>query len=96
MGDVNELFKLFDGEQDSVEIDGVRWLAATTDEIMDAGLLGPIGVPQSDGDRFAILFSTPNGGVITAAVPEPTSVAIWSLIGLAFVGFGYLRVRNSK
>ena len=30
------------------------------------------------------------------AVPEPTSVAIWSLIGLGLAGFGYYRVRRKK
>ena len=31
-----------------------------------------------------------------AAVPEPASIAIWSLIGLCFAGFGYYRTRRKK
>ena len=31
-----------------------------------------------------------------AGVPEPASIAIWSLIGLALTGFGYYRVRRNK
>lgn len=30
------------------------------------------------------------------AVPEPTSVAIWSLLGLGLAAFGYYRVRRQK
>lgn len=31
-----------------------------------------------------------------AAVPEPSSIAIWSVIGLCFAGFGYCRTRRKK
>lgn len=31
-----------------------------------------------------------------AAVPEPVSIAIWSLVGLGLVGFGYHRIRRKK
>ena len=31
-----------------------------------------------------------------AVVPEPASVAIWSILGLGMVGFGYYRVRRKK
>lgn len=34
--------------------------------------------------------------VSAAAVPEPTSVAIWSLIGLGLAGFGIYRARRKK
>ncbi len=30
------------------------------------------------------------------AVPEPTSITIWSLIGMGLAGFGYYRVRRQK
>ena len=32
----------------------------------------------------------------TAPVPEPASIAIWSLIGFVLAGFGYYRVRHKK
>ena len=31
-----------------------------------------------------------------AAVPEPASVAIWSLLGFTLAGFGYYRIRRKK
>jgi len=31
-----------------------------------------------------------------APVPEPASIAIWSLLGLALTGFGYVRIRRKK
>lgn len=30
------------------------------------------------------------------AVPEPASIAIWSLLGIALAGFGYFRMRKKK
>ncbi len=35
-----------------------------------------------------------NGTPIIAAVPEPTSVAIWSLMAAGLAGFGYYRIRR--
>ena len=32
----------------------------------------------------------------TAAVPEPASIAIWSIIGLGMFGFGYRKLRRKK
>jgi hypothetical protein len=42
------------------------------------------------GDQNPIL----QGVVLSliAAVPEPTSIAIWSLLGLSLFGFGYFRL----
>ncbi len=37
-----------------------------------------------------------NYNVQFAAVPEPTSVAIWSLLGLGLAGYGYYRHRRKK
>mgnify|MGYP002623760887 CR=1 FL=1 len=34
--------------------------------------------------------------VQAAPVPEPASIAIWSLLGLGLAGFGYYRVRRKK
>ena len=38
----------------------------------------------------------PSLDVTVAAVPEPASFAIWSLIGLGLTGFGYYRTRRKK
>ena len=48
--------------------------------------------------------ATPGGGSVSdiaisragAAVPEPASIALWSLIGLGVAGFGVYRVRRMK
>ncbi len=42
-------------------------------------------------DEIAALFAAGS-----AQVPEPTSIAIWSLLGLALAGFGYYRSRRKK
>lgn len=52
------------------------------------------GINPPGGDRVGL------GEVAFAVqevpVPEPASIAIWSLIGLGFVGFGFYRVRAKK
>ena len=35
-------------------------------------------------------------GTAVEVVPEPASIAIWSLIGLGLAGFGYSRTRRKK
>lgn len=58
-------------------------------------------------DNFTFNFGARTGGatetllidnlnITTAAVPEPASVAIWTLIGLAGAGFGLFRWRRKK
>lgn len=44
-------------------------------------------------DEFA-LGDTLSDVVTAEVVPEPASIAIWSLIGLGLAGFGYFRVRR--
>lgn len=76
-------------------------------ELMDFFAVAPL-VPASDivgvridqtgtgsGNRLdplVIGLATLNAAV----VPEPASIAIWSLIGLGLAGFGYRRVRRKK
>lgn len=51
--------------------------------------------PQANNYAFYALSEqiiAPGG----TSVPEPTSIAIWSLIGLGLAGFGYYRVRRKK
>ena len=52
-----------------------------------AGLVFPTTVTQS---TFSIVTFT------ATAVPEPASVAIWSILGLALSGFGYYRARRKE
>ena len=56
-----------------------------------------------DGDPFSFTFNQQTGGQINLIfeqnnniVPEPASLAIWSLIGVGLFGFGLHRVRNSE
>lgn len=57
---------------------------------------------SSGGDQ-AVLLSDDSGNAagrplltVNYSVPEPASVAIWTLLGLAATGFGYYRVRRKK
>ena len=49
------------------------------------------------GSAFNVLdfFLVARKGILVV-VPEPTSIAIWSLIGLGLVGFGIHRARKMK
>jgi hypothetical protein len=54
---------------------------------------GMIGV-GSNNDAFAIDNFQVQGDNV-ALIPEPASVAIWSLLWLGLAGFGYFRVRRA-
>jgi len=54
---------------------------------------GPSAV---SGNNTGLDALTLNGLVADAVVPEPASIAIWSLIGLGLAGFGYYRTRRKK
>ena len=51
-----------------------------------------------DGATNSADNETPLNGLFLQfqAVPEPASIAIWSLIGLGLVGFGYRRHRTTR
>jgi hypothetical protein len=49
---------------------------------------------QGVGNNAGIDNFTLSGQLSPAAVPEPASIAIWSLVGLALAGFGFYRVRR--
>lgn len=67
---------------------------------------GPITVEGGDGFQLTGFDNIQNAAHIdavildvtlpSAAVPEPASVAIWSLIGLGLAGFGVYRARRKK
>ena len=83
----------------------IEWIAATgntlgtaTDDATYAKFA------DLDGSSFTISGLAGSGGrssltgfqiVAKPAVPEPTSIAIWSLLGLCLAGYGYRRRRNS-
>ncbi len=67
------------------------------------------GEPNGGGDGESFLEMQNSGGwndlgtqtlsrfvVEFEAVPEPASIAIWSMLGLGLAGFGYYRMRRSK
>ena len=47
---------------------------------------------SSAGGTFAFF----DDFTVSAVVPEPTSIAIWSILGLGLAGFGYYRTRRKK
>lgn len=49
-------------------------------------------IPATPGQIAAAEALFPNG--FAEVVPEPASIAIWSLIGLGLAGFGYYRTRR--
>ncbi|MCA9270554.1 MAG: PEP-CTERM sorting domain-containing protein, partial [Planctomycetales bacterium] len=93
LGELNELFKVFDGEIMSAEVDGMKFVAASLADLTDLGLVGPLGVPQTDGQVFAIMFDGALGGVVST-VPEPASIAVWTLLGAGLAGLGVWRNRR--
>lgn len=44
----------------------------------------------------AELLLMDNTATVSTAVPEPASIAIWSLLGLALASIGYYRIRRTK
>jgi hypothetical protein len=87
LGLVTLMLEAFDEGDDSVTINGTVWQSVT-------GLAGPEGQVQNLGDGgFEINLGGGNGFAVQA-VPEPASIAAWSLLGLA--GVGYLWRRGQK
>ncbi|MCA9271364.1 MAG: PEP-CTERM sorting domain-containing protein, partial [Planctomycetales bacterium] len=42
------------------------------------------------------ILDTPNGQILQVAVPEPATLAVWSALGLALVGFGWMKRRRAS
>ena len=92
----DDLFGVYDGEESSASIDGMEWVAAG-----DGTLTGnPGDVLDLGGGDFGLILNGNGGGVQTASsaatVPEPASIAIWSLLGLAGFGYGCFRRRRNS
>ena len=51
---------------------------------------------QGPGNNAGFDNLNVTGIISSAAVPEPASIALWSLIGLGLAGFGYRRFRQTK
>lgn len=50
------------------------------------------GSVKSSPENFVVLTSTSGSGVV--AVPEPATMTVWALLGLASTGAGYRRLRR--
>jgi len=82
-----------------VGLDGVVDLVGQTTE-------APPSLFNSFGPEFDVSLtvtdsfgqsSTSSGSVtVTAPVPEPHSIALWSILGLGLAGFGYYRMRRKR
>lgn len=55
-------------------------------------------VGDPNNAAFRLVGDTANGGlaVFVALSPEPTSIAMWSLVGIGLAAFGYRRLRRAK
>lgn len=99
-----------DGPPDAGIVSG-GWTELVNMEDVDAdgAKSYPIAEDLSDFDLIGVMITNRNSnGPATltvddvqffnpnAAVPEPASFAIWSLIGLGLAGFGYFRIRRDK
>ena len=96
LGQINQLFDLHDSMDDSATVefgDDLTWRY-----FVDDGTFGSLGIAPGESGfdaSGAFFFNFGNGtGLIGAVVPEPASIAIWSLIGLGMAGFGFYRVRR--
>ena len=90
-GEVQSLLDLFAQGSGSTIVDGTEWY------YVGNGLDGGLGVVAPNGDGFDLQLAANGSGLTTeVAIPEPASIAIWSLIGLGLAGFGYYRVRRKQ
>lgn len=81
-GQADLLFQVFNGDLPSADVDGLSWTPAD-------GLGGSLGDVVDLGDDSFFLNLDGSAGVVgraAAAVPEPASVAMWLLLGVACVG----------
>jgi len=72
-----------------VDLSGSQYQGLTDQTIDFQWFAGGPGTGDIDIDSILINASP-------TLVPEPTSIAIWSLIGVGLIGFGYGRYRCSK
>ena len=80
---------IFDGVNAALDFEGNSFaLASSGPQGIDRLVFGPI----SSGGQGSAIWNQ----VTLAAVPEPASIAIWSLLGLGLAGYGYRRLRQSK
>ncbi len=92
LGDSNTLLEAFANGDPSVEIDGVTWSAATG-LTGTAGQVINLGLDSQGNNLFEINLGGGNGFQVLA-VPEPASIAIWTLIGAVLIGIGWRRQRQ--
>ena len=97
LDELNQLFELHDSGDSSatVVLDDLIWTYFVDDNGTFAGLGIGDGEFGTDGTQSFLNFG--NGtGLATLLIPEPVSIAIWSLFGLGLAGFGYGRTRRKK
>ena len=70
----------FPGQIDRVNLDGT----------------GRTQIDDLDPSLFSNISAWKGFAATVQPVPEPASIAIWSLIGLGLAGFGYTRIRRKK
>lgn len=86
-GEFDVLKQLHDSSgSGTVDIDGIEWefvASGLTPGLMSDGMGGySLGLDAAAGSGVQ---------TVSAAVPEPASIALWSLLGLALAGIGYFR-----
>lgn len=99
-GQVDELFTIHEDQAGQVSFDGGDNFWSFADELTAINGGTPLGQPFQIGDETFVQLSNAGTGtgllLAAAPVPEPASIAIWSLIGLALCGFGCYRFRSKK
>ena len=89
-GSFDLLKQVHDTGSGSVDIGDLTWSYA-------AGLTGDAGLTGSGTDFSLVLHATNDTGLTSASnvsVPEPASIAIWSILGLCLAGYCFRRRRK--
>jgi hypothetical protein len=92
LGEADLLFNEFNDPTGGVTIGALTWT------VFSSGLSGDPGQVIKNGEGDFTLFLTDTAGLNgifgLESVPEPASIAVWSVIGLALVGYGWRRRRS--
>ncbi|MCA9268556.1 MAG: PEP-CTERM sorting domain-containing protein, partial [Planctomycetales bacterium] len=62
----------------------------------DGGITLGSGFSVNGGAGLFRILTAPDGSqILQVAVPEPATLAVWSLLGLALAGFGWMKRRRA-